>query len=491
MLKTLKIIGLIGIIISISILSSLIPCLSRPNGSSTFPIYIEKVKDETRITVKGKWKSYKAFTLKDPARVVVDLKGGKIPAKLPKNISIDDRIISQIRIGKDKDQLRLVLDSAKKDEIFHFNITKRLDSLQIRCWRAKKRIETISKREPHFVEPYKKGKQIEKDRVKDLRRLLGIKEKVVEAEKKEILKFRGPVLESIDFYKEDLHNVFRLFGELTGKNFIVDDTVKGSLTLSLRNVPWDLVMDIISDMKDLKMEHRGDVIVVRPKTKQKEKGELVVKPFPEEALYPATIKQKKKKEIQRSRELTLKAYNLEKSGKIREALKIYEKAYLLSRTNIELAKKNAYLHYIEGNYARSYFYAKEALKLNTQDSEAALYAALSASKIKRETEAQLFFEASINGIPKIPEAFFNYGIYLEEIKNYSKAIYIFNRYEELFGPSLDVSLEIAKSLERSGKMDEACKKYREITLSGFKIDNDTKNLIKKKIALICKKEEKK
>ena len=38
---------------------------------------------------------------------------------------------------------------------------------------------------------------------------------------------------TVDFYKIDIHNVFRLFGEISGMNIVIDEGVAGTLTLSL------------------------------------------------------------------------------------------------------------------------------------------------------------------------------------------------------------------------------------------------------------------
>ena len=37
---------------------------------------------------------------------------------------------------------------------------------------------------------------------------------------------------SVDFYKMDLHNVFRFLREVSGTNIIVDESVQGTLTLT-------------------------------------------------------------------------------------------------------------------------------------------------------------------------------------------------------------------------------------------------------------------
>jgi tetratricopeptide (TPR) repeat protein len=137
------------------------------------------------------------------------------------------------------------------------------------------------------------------------------------------------------------------------------------------------------------------------------------------------------------------------------------------------------------HYARSYYYAKEALKLDMQDAEAALYAALSASQLGKESEARLFFEAAINSSPKIPEAFYNYALFLERSGRFTNALYIYQKYEKVFGPSLDVSLAIARVYEAKQRHHEACQRYREISFSGFAMDETTENMVQDKIQSLC------
>ena len=323
---------------------------------------------------------------------------------------------------------------------------------------------------------------------KALRDVLGMTGKASapeEPEGKKVPKYPGAKIDHIDFYQEDLHNVFRLFGEMFGKNFIVDDRVKGTLTLSLKDVPWDLAMDIISDMKELEVTERADILVVKPK-EEKAEGELVVKSVSDEDLHPARILKKQKEDERRARELIIQAHNLEKAGKTEEALRYYEKAFEAWKGNIDLIKKTAYLHYQMEQYARSYFFAKEGLKLNMQDAEAALYAALSAAQMNKQDEAELFFEAAVNGKPKLSEAFFNYGLFLDQAGKFTDALRIYQKHEEIFGPSLDVSIAIAKVYEAKNRDSEACKRYQSISFSGFPMDETTETMIQQKVNTLCK-----
>ena len=44
----------------------------------------------------------------------------------------------------------------------------------------------------------------------------------------------------------------------------MSDTVRGSLTLRLQNVPWDQALDIVLKTKGLDMRKDGNVILVGP-----------------------------------------------------------------------------------------------------------------------------------------------------------------------------------------------------------------------------------
>jgi type IV pilus assembly protein PilQ len=72
---------------------------------------------------------------------------------------------------------------------------------------------------------------------------------------------------SVEFQKMDLHNVFNFLRHVSGVNIVVDESVQGSLTLVLDEVPWDFALDIILNLKDLEKEERFNTLVIYPKGK--------------------------------------------------------------------------------------------------------------------------------------------------------------------------------------------------------------------------------
>ncbi len=91
-----------------------------------------------------------------------------------------------------------------------------------------------------------------------------IKEKEEEkARKKRKKEYTGERL-SLNFQNIEVRAVLQLIADFTGLNLVTSDTVEGSLTLRLKNVPWDQALDIILKTKGLDKRRTGNVILVAP-----------------------------------------------------------------------------------------------------------------------------------------------------------------------------------------------------------------------------------
>ncbi len=69
---------------------------------------------------------------------------------------------------------------------------------------------------------------------------------------------------TLNFQNIEVRAVLQLIADFTGMNVVVSDTVSGSLTLRLQNVPWDQALDIILKTKGLSMRQNGNVILIAP-----------------------------------------------------------------------------------------------------------------------------------------------------------------------------------------------------------------------------------
>lgn len=68
----------------------------------------------------------------------------------------------------------------------------------------------------------------------------------------------------------DIKNLLSAIADISKKNIIVADDVKGTVTIKLRNVPWDQALDIILKSKGLGREEFGNIIRVAPIDKLRE-----------------------------------------------------------------------------------------------------------------------------------------------------------------------------------------------------------------------------
>jgi type IV pilus assembly protein PilQ len=65
---------------------------------------------------------------------------------------------------------------------------------------------------------------------------------------------------SLSLVDADVKQVFRLFHEISGLNFVLDPSVSGRVTISLDHVPWDQALDIILKNNGLDKVLEGNVI---------------------------------------------------------------------------------------------------------------------------------------------------------------------------------------------------------------------------------------
>lgn len=84
---------------------------------------------------------------------------------------------------------------------------------------------------------------------------------------------------SLNFQNVEVRTVLQVIADFTNLNIITSDTVGGTLTLRLKDVPWDQALDIILNAKGLDKRKNGNVVWVAPRDElaAKEKMELEAK----------------------------------------------------------------------------------------------------------------------------------------------------------------------------------------------------------------------
>jgi type IV pilus assembly protein PilQ len=70
---------------------------------------------------------------------------------------------------------------------------------------------------------------------------------------------------SLNFQNVEVRAVLNVIADFTDLNIITSDTVGGSITLRLKEVPWDQALDIILQTRGLDMRKSGNVIWIAPR----------------------------------------------------------------------------------------------------------------------------------------------------------------------------------------------------------------------------------
>jgi type IV pilus assembly protein PilQ len=73
----------------------------------------------------------------------------------------------------------------------------------------------------------------------------------------------GPRLISLDFKDADVVNLLRILAAESTRNIVIGEDVKGKMSITLRNVPWELALDTVMEAKGLvKVERDGVIRIV-------------------------------------------------------------------------------------------------------------------------------------------------------------------------------------------------------------------------------------
>jgi type IV pilus assembly protein PilQ len=114
--------------------------------------------------------------------------------------------------------------------------------------------------------------QADRKLVVDIRPVVRDQNKLIQGSKQG---YAGEKL-SLNFQRVDVRDVLKVIADFTGKNIVVSDSVSGSVTIGLKDVPWDQALDVIMQSKGLDMRVNGSVISIAPAEEfaAKEKAQL-------------------------------------------------------------------------------------------------------------------------------------------------------------------------------------------------------------------------
>jgi len=415
-----------------------------------------------------------------PARLYIDLKnvrGDNVDNTIPVN-----RGLAQIRTAQRDGTLRVVFD-ASGDDLGPYKISSLPDGIEVAFNDAGEAIDPVAailaqddSTQQELADTKKSktatataaGREGNKETAPDTFSFAGFNQQRI----------------TVDFYKIDLHNVFRLIGEISGKNIVVDEGVGGSLTLALNDVPWDFALDVILNLKGLQKEERFNTIVVSPKSKafqwpEKATDTLAIK------ADPLTINKRIEmpKEMFDAKQLLSEARRLEDQQDYEKALAKYEEAFQRWPDNAQIPSRMAALYLVQAKlFPQAVHYAKEAIRINPNDSNAALLAAVGLASMKKDDEAKQFFDLAVASAEPTSDALTSYAAFLEEGGNYPAALVMLERHGDMYGDNLDTIIDKARLYDKNNEPEKAVEEFRAALLSGYQLPQDLKRYINDRIA---------
>jgi type IV pilus assembly protein PilQ len=426
-----------------------------------------------------------------PPRMFIDIDnvaGNLLAAEEKVGTSVD-----KIRVAPRGNGVRLVFDSASA-ELFRYAVAPSPEGLQVVIDEAGAPVHaTAAKTAKATATSDATLDQL----IDSTEKLLGQDTPPVAASKAAALKddftFSGYQKQriSVDFFKIDIHNVFRLFRQITNLNIIVDEEVRGSLTLALNDVPWDFALDIILNLMDLKKEERFNTIVIYPSKKEfvwptRAEDNLAFEADVEVIEEEALVIEKavsEPPEVVQAKELMAKAASLEAQEQYENAVIQYGKAYELWPENNRIANKLANIYLVNlGLHAKAMFYARESLRRDPGDTRAALYAGIAAANMQRTAEAKEYFTQAISGSPPMQEALLSYAAFSENNGLNEPALQLIDTFHEYYSESVDTMVAKARLLDKLARKQEASTQYRSILASGFTLRPDLRRYIEGRLA---------
>ena len=218
-------------------------------------LLINQQKEGLQVVIQanGEIEKYSTFTLSNPNRLIIDVNDvAYIPAE--KSIKVESPFLRRIRVGKDEQKVRFVVEF--NDVVPPFQVTKGMEQLILSVGKisSEKAVEEKSAEIKPEVKPEEPSPEEKAEEpVKRAEKKAG------EEKQKPAAQYTGQNI-ALDFKDADIKNILRLIADACNYNIITSDNVKGKVTIKLKDVPCDQVLDIILDTNSLGKIMMGNVL---------------------------------------------------------------------------------------------------------------------------------------------------------------------------------------------------------------------------------------
>lgn len=233
------------------------PAAAEDNGIKVQKIDFRKDAGKGALTIVNSAEAeYTVNESKDGKSVLINIKGATIPDELK-------RTLDATKLNTPVVSISSYQESVKPLEVRVLVKLKDKAPFEVVADKGSIRLEFS---EPVAVSAEEKATDVEKID------LLTSKEKPAGKASRE---YTGRKID-LDMMDANISDVLRLLAEVSNLNIIASDEVKGTISLRLKNVPWDQAFDIILKSKDLDMIKEGNVVRVAPAAKVRQEREAAL-----------------------------------------------------------------------------------------------------------------------------------------------------------------------------------------------------------------------
>jgi type IV pilus assembly protein PilQ len=203
----------------------------------------------------------------DRERVIMEIDGVTLPAELQRTLDTSAyrgpvRALSSYRSAEDDNKMRLVVDlaypaehvlkraSGEQGKTYYWDFVKSADRQRQAAQTATADKRRGSARAQSIPAPVVGGYGASSTPItqKTVAQLAGQRRRV----------YRGTKID-LDLKDVDIHNVMRLLADVGGINVVIPDDVKATVTVRLRQVPWDQALEVVLASKGLWYRREGNL----------------------------------------------------------------------------------------------------------------------------------------------------------------------------------------------------------------------------------------
>jgi len=270
------------------------------NGGSLEGLAFEKIGDKERVTFFVTQAAGFDVNRESDKSIVVKLKGADVPVNLRakqgegllENIHY---VLPELRMinGEKWAFLRVHLGSMVpyriREDLGGYIIDFDVSSLPVHVTSS---VPAVKENKAKAATAMKTFEMVSREKVSEMKAITPADDTIVSAEKP---RYRGKTI-TLDLQEANIGSVLRLLTEVSGINIVAGPDVKGTVTLYMKDVPWDQALDTILDINGLAKKEMGSIISIL--TLEKKQQDEASRQAAEEAQIKAET-------IRKSRELEL------------------------------------------------------------------------------------------------------------------------------------------------------------------------------------------